>query len=62
MVGLPHGVNRSAVKIILALVLVPLVSWARCWLARRVGPERPYARRARPVPRGGKRSGPPLTA
>jgi hypothetical protein len=31
-------------------------------LARRVGPERPHARRAGPVPRGGTRSGPPLTA
>src|ERR1700760_3248623 len=33
------------------VVLVLLVSCVRLWPARRVGPERPHARRAGPVPR-----------
>jgi hypothetical protein len=46
------------------LLTAVLVLRASCAgrLARRVGPEGPHARRAGPGPRGGTRSGQPLTA
>ena len=54
-----NPLTRSPDENVSFVVLVLLVSRARHWLARRVGPERPHARRAEPVRRDGPRSGAP---